>query len=212
MGTRSRRNIAGHQTHVSQIERGKIGDLEGIKKITIQAYDPGWVDAFEQLALLIEDTLVGIPFQIEHVGSTSVRGLAAKPILDIDVIVTQEWIPTVIRWLGRIGYQHRGNLGIEGREAFYPPEDRETAHHLYVCAAGCAALRNHLLVRDWLRTHPKDAKRYGELKQDLAERFPNDINAYVGGKSAFIAEILLRTGMEASEIQVIEDSNRNLAK
>src|SRR6185436_17206244 len=109
---------------------------------------------------------------IEHVGSTSVPGLAAKPIIDMTVIVRSADITRTIERLATIGYVHRGNLGIEDREAFHNPP-QSPAHHLYLCAAGSLGLLNPLALRDYLRIHPDAVRAYGELKKTLAQRFPN---------------------------------------
>src|SRR5262245_51865013 len=104
--------------------------------------------------------LAGVAVTIEHVGSTAVPGLAAKPIIDMDVVIrSRSDLPAVITRLATLGYQHQGDLGIPDREAFRPPPGLPP-HHLYVCLAGCAALRNHITLRDHLRSHPADAATY----------------------------------------------------
>ncbi|MCL6625325.1 GrpB family protein [Alicyclobacillus shizuokensis] len=164
--------------------------------VTVQAYNPSWVQVFERIRDSIIPVLGDILVTVEHVGSTSVPGLAAKPIIDLDAVVyTQSDVQTAIQRLATIGYVHEGDLGITGREAFIPP-DGTPCHHLYVCTADNAEYKRHVLFRDYLRSHPQDAKRYGDLKMELAQRFPNNRAAYTNGKNDFVKEILKRAGLE----------------
>jgi GrpB-like predicted nucleotidyltransferase (UPF0157 family) len=145
---------------------------------------------------------------MEHVGSTSVPGLSAKPVIDIDIVVPAEAdVPPAIERLTTLGYVHRGDLGVEGREAFTPPAP-SPGHHLYLCPSNNLALANHLAVRDYLREHPEDAHEYGALKKQLASRFPHDIDAYIAGKTDAILRILERVGFRQDDRQAIERINR----
>jgi GrpB-like predicted nucleotidyltransferase (UPF0157 family) len=106
-----------------------------------------------------------------------VPGLAGKDKIDIEIVSDQH--AAVSARLALIGYAHRGNLGIEGREVFDAPE-ADRPHNLYVCTPGALSLRNHLTVRDHPRKHPADATAYADLKRRLAEQFPFDRGAYDG--------------------------------
>jgi GrpB-like predicted nucleotidyltransferase (UPF0157 family) len=129
---------------------------------------------------------------IEHVGSTAVPDLPAKPIIDIDVLLaTETEFDAVIDRLAKLGYVHEGNLGIPEREAFAAPV-HDVPHHLYVCPPGSRAFQQHLAFRDYLRAHPIEAKAYADLKRSLALQFRDDRPAYSSGKSAFVAEIVSR--------------------
>jgi GrpB-like predicted nucleotidyltransferase (UPF0157 family) len=149
--------------------------------------------------------LGGIVVGVEHVGSTAVPGLAAKPIVDLDLVIpSREALPIAVSRLAGLGYRHQGDLGVSGREAFernasdvprdgtgriWPP------HHLYVCASDCPELRRHLLFRDWLRSHREVAAEYGKLKRRLAEAHRFDRDRYTKAKSEFI-EAALRDAPE----------------
>jgi GrpB-like predicted nucleotidyltransferase (UPF0157 family) len=149
-----------------------------------------------------------IALAIEHVGSTSLPGLAAKPIVDLDVVVPGEAeVPVAIERLATLGYVHRGNLGIEGREAFHNPPAL-AVHNMYVCIAGSAALQNHLALRDYLRAHPEVARRYGELKKRLASEFPHDIDSYIDGKTELILEVLRTVGFSPTSFRTVGRANR----
>jgi GrpB-like predicted nucleotidyltransferase (UPF0157 family) len=149
---------------------------------------------YEELRDFVLPVLIDLQVKIEHVGSTSIPGLAAKPIVDIDVAVsTQGDLQTAIQRLATLGYVHEGDLGATGREAFIPPYGIAW-HHLYVCTVENDEYKRHILFRDYLRTHPTDAKMYGDLKIELALRFHNDRVAYSNAKSDFVKGILKQAG------------------
>jgi GrpB-like predicted nucleotidyltransferase (UPF0157 family) len=163
------------------------------RKILVLDYDPAWAQRFEALKAPIWQAVRGVAISVEHVGSTSVPGLAAKPIIDIDVIVASRAdLASVIGRLATLGYVHCGDLGVQDREAFENPP-RLPPHHLYVCVQGSSALANHLTLRDHLRGDPAAADAYGQLKKRLAGQFPSDIDEYIRGKTPFIMEILKKT-------------------
>ena len=157
--------------------------------ILITAYDPSWPGVFEALRVRAAEALGPLVLAIEHVGSTAVPGLAAKPIVDLDVVVCAADVPAAIRALERLGYRHEGNLGIEGREAFVWPAGTPR-HHLYVCPAGSPELARHLAFRDRLRADPEVACAYAKLKRELATAYHHDRGAYTEAKSAFIQSVL----------------------
>lgn len=180
------------------------------RTVIVEDYDPAWPRDFEVLRQRIWPDLADVALQIEHVGSTSVPGLAAKPIIDMTVVViARDDVPKTIERLATLGYVHRGNLGIDDREAFDQPADLRR-HNLYVCPAGTIGVVNQIAVRDYLRAHPEAAARYGALKKQLADRFPGDIDSYVLGKTDFVLEILRRVGLTAEQIDKIERDNRRL--
>lgn len=160
--------------------------------VAVEPYDPRWPSWFGVLRDRADAALAGIPHVTEHVGSTSVSGLDAKPIIDIDIVLPERsLVLPAIRALAAGGWRHQGDLGIPGREAFDPPEDARY-HHLYVTVAGTKPHRDHVDLRDYLRTHPAEAARYAELKHRLAPLLKTDRAAYVDGKSGLINEMLRR--------------------
>jgi GrpB-like predicted nucleotidyltransferase (UPF0157 family) len=165
----------------------------GSSVIVVQ-YDPVWVRLYEKLRDFVLPVLSDLVVTIEHVGSTSVPGLAAKPIVDMDVVVsTRSNVHIAIQRLATLGYVHEGDLETSGRESFIPP-DNVPWHHLYVCTVENTEFRRHILFRDYLRNHPDDSKKYGDLKLELAQRFHNERAAYTNAKSEFVKEILKRAG------------------
>ena len=169
-----------------------ISPEERAEPVVVVPYDPAWPATFvlvqERVAAALGDLAVGI----EHVGSTAVPGLDAKPIVDIDVVIRHAGaLEEVVRRLAELGYTHLGDLGILGREAFRATRELPR-HHLYVCASGAAPLQAHLILRDALRADPALAAQYGALKRELAVRYRDDRDAYAEGKSPFITAVLLR--------------------
>ncbi|MDA8373839.1 MAG: GrpB family protein [Actinomycetota bacterium] len=158
--------------------------------IVVVDWDPAWPHAFQELAEPLRRATQGLGAKVEHVGSTAVDGLAAKPIIDIDVVLrSPASIPEAIARLGRLGYRHQGDHGIPGREAFaWPPWAKR--HHLYLVVAGSEPHLNHIAFRDHLRSHPEDAAAYAALKRHLAHSFRHHRAAYTEGKSAFVRGIL----------------------
>jgi GrpB-like predicted nucleotidyltransferase (UPF0157 family) len=161
-------------------------------RITIEDYDSLWPQRFETLRSPIAATLGDLAALIEHIGSTAVPGLAAKPIIDIDVRLRAATdLPLAISRLASSGYEHRGDLGVPGREAFRPPAD-DFPHHLYVCPPDSQQYRRHIAFRDYLRNHPEDASSYGALKRILVGKLGDQRNEYTEAKGEFIANILRR--------------------
>ncbi len=122
--------------------------------IVVVDYDPAWPALFAALRAPVAAALGVLTVAVEHVGSTAVPGLAAKPVIDLDVAIPSvSALDAAIERLAALGYVHKGDQGIPGRAAFdWPPHTRR--HHLYVCTHDSAEYRRHLLFRDYLRAHP----------------------------------------------------------
>lgn len=175
--------------------------------IEVVDYSPRWPLQFESVAIVLRQAVSGVPgAEVEHVGSTAVPGLPAKPILDIDVIVDASQVWLAVKALEAVGYRHRGDLGLEGREAFFAPDD--TPHrNVYVCRRGGLQVRNHLAVRDMLRARPGLAIEYGRVKRRLAERAELTIDDYIAAKSEVLQRILEAAGMSDTDRAVIDEAN-----
>lgn len=158
-------------------------------------YDPRWPLWFAEVRDRLTPYLSELSHRIEHVGSTAVPGLAAKPIIDVDIVVpTAELVPAAIARLAAAGYRHEGDQGIQGREAFALPPDAVHYHHLYVVVDGNKAFRDHIALRDHLRANAADRERYAERKRELAHLLTTDRTAYVSGKGALVEELIARAG------------------
>jgi GrpB-like predicted nucleotidyltransferase (UPF0157 family) len=153
--------------------------------IVIVEYDPMWPAEFERLRARAAGAVGDVAIAVEHVGSTAVPGLAAKPVIDMVVVVEPQDLQIAVERLVAIGYIHQGNLGVEGREAFGVP-DGERRHHLYVSPTDSEELRAQRAFRDRLRSNPALAAEYEALKRDLAVRFRDDRMGYTEAKSDFV--------------------------
>ena len=168
------------------------------KHVVVTSYDKTWAKDFieirDELYTVLKDLVLGI----EHVGSTSVEGLSAKPIIDIDVVIQdRDKLPEVISALQKIGYSHEGDQGISGREAFkYEGKEHLRKHHLYVCAQDAEELRRHIAFRDYLRNNPDAVAEYSRIKEEGAMLYPWDIDKYIEHKSPFIESIYKRIGLQ----------------
>jgi GrpB-like predicted nucleotidyltransferase (UPF0157 family) len=180
---------------------------ESRRRVLVVDYDPSWPEVFEALRRPVWAAVRDVALSVEHVGSTAVPGLAAKPVIDIDVVVaSRNKVKEAIWRLGALGYVHRGNLGVEDREAFKSPAGLP-AHHLYVCLQGSAALANHRALRDFLRREPVAAAEYGRIKKQLAAEFPGDMDSYIARKTAYILTVLRDAELPDSVLQTIRDAN-----
>lgn len=168
--------------------------------IVLAPYEVRWQAEFGRIRDAIVQALGDRTTRIKHVGSTAVEGLDAKPILDIDVVIsTSQNLNDVIADLGKLGYEHQGDLGIVGRDAFcrrdaYVPATQPLQnwmeHHLYVCRDGGEELGRHIKFRDALRQNVRVRDTYANLKRELAQTYSTDRARYTAGKSEFINWVL----------------------
>lgn len=172
--------------------RARPGKAEGRSRAYgLADHDPAWASRFGDersriLAALPSDLVA----RIDHVGSTAVPGLAAKPIVDIQLSLTAlSPRAAYVGPLTGLGYRHVLDPWRDVHEYFSRNVDGERAFQIHVCLAGSDWERRHLAFRDWLRSHPEDAAAYAELKRRNAERHPRDIMAYVDAKTPFIRAI-----------------------
>ncbi len=177
-------------------------------RVEVVPYDPRWQRDFEWIRAELDEALAAIPvLTIEHVGSTSVPGLAAKPIIDVDIVVATDQIEAATDALRTIGYQPRGDLGVPDRYAFSAPSTGPE-RHVYLTVDGCLSLRNHLGVRQVLLEDADLRQRYGDLKLRLAANDYDDVSRYVEDKSSILHEILAAAGIPADERDGIASVNR----
>ena len=167
-------------------------------RVIVAPYDVAWKSAFEDIKIEIESALGDLIIGIEHVGSTSVEGMSAKPCIDVDVIIKDYTVfDAVVSKLASIGYIHEGDLGIKDREAFkYTDKPHLMSHHLYVCPQNSEELRRHITFRDFLRINAEAARKYSSVKETAAELFPDDIDKYIEYKSPCIEELYKQCGLK----------------
>ena len=167
-------------------------------KVIVLPYDTAWKTAFEEIKKELEEAIGDLIIGIEHVGSTAVEGLSAKPCIDIDVIIRDYSIfDAVVCKLKTIGYIHEGDLGIKDREAFkYSDKPHLLNHHLYVCPQDSEELHRHITFRDFLRSNPEAVKKYSLSKEKAAQLFPDSIDQYIEYKSPCIEELYKMCGLK----------------
>ena len=167
------------------------------KHVVVLPYDEHWTRDFCEIKSEIQEALDQLALAIEHVGSTSVHGLSAKPIIDIDVVIKDySMLDAVISALERIDYHHEGNLGIAGREAFkYERKTHLRKHHLYVCPRDSEELKRHIAFREYLRSRPEAVREYSRIKEEGAALYPFDIEKYIEHKSPFVEKIYSEIGI-----------------
>ena len=170
-------------------------------RVCVVPYDAAWESAFAAIKTELEAAIGDLCLAIEHVGSTAVPGLAAKPCIDIDVVIEDDTaFRDVSERLAAIGYFHEGDLGISGREAFaYTDKPHLMKHHLYVCPQNSEELHRHITFRDFLRAHPDAADRYGRVKQDAAALFRDDIDRYIAYKTPCIEALYALCGLRTNK-------------
>ncbi|MBS1888497.1 MAG: GrpB family protein [Actinobacteria bacterium] len=164
--------------------------------VRIVEYDPAWPRLAAAEIARVGAALDGVAVRIEHVGSTAVPGLAAKPIVDLQVAVAEiRPAAPYAEPLEALGYLFAPDPESPDFHFFGLPAARPRTHHLHVCLAGGADEMRHLAVRDYLRAHPEEAARYAALKRELVASRPGDRLAYVEGKAEFVAALERRAVM-----------------
>ncbi|MCJ1469672.1 hypothetical protein MMC07_008308 [Pseudocyphellaria aurata] len=176
-------------------------------RVIVEHYNPQWPESFALIKASLQEALQPVPIvEIEHVGSTSVLGLAAKPILDVDVVVTATSVPLAIAALEKSGYIYYGTWGIPDRHALRMPGQNPPVN-LYVCVEDCLALRNHIAVRELLRRDEGLRDEYSAVKLQLAEREWENVMAYCEAKNSIMGKILARAGISETELEDIAKVN-----
>lgn len=157
-----------------------------MRKIIVTSYQTSWVDTFQQtekqLRLIFGERLL----DVYHIGSTSVPGLSAKPIIDVlpvvDSLTDIEKFDTAME---AAGYEVKGEFGMPGRRYYRKGGDART-HHIHLYAIGNPEITRHVVFRDYLRNHPNEVYSYSTIKEQLAVQYQEDVSAYIAGKDAFV--------------------------
>lgn len=160
-----------------------------MQKVVVTAYNREWTSMYEEEAEKIK-RIFGEDFvAIYHIGSTSVAGLQAKPIIDMMPVVKDiHLVEQHNTAMQRLGFEPMGEFGIAGRRYFRKGGEKRT-HHVHIFQEGSLDIKRHIAFRDYLRAHPNTSERYGALKSKLAKQFPFDMESYINGKDALVKEI-----------------------
>ena len=160
----------------------------------VEQYNPEWPKQFVEIKNFLGKGIANLCVRIEHVGSTAIPGMTAKPIIDLVLVIDKEKSAEIKALLEERGYLHEGDKGIKEREAFKLKDGINqcvlATHHLYVCDRNNEALRNHIAFREFLKTHKEYADKLAALKWELADKYDNDRQLYMDGKAALCDEIM----------------------
>jgi GrpB-like predicted nucleotidyltransferase (UPF0157 family) len=179
--------------------------------VVVEAHNPLWLAEFarveSELQIILKDISI---ISVEHVGSTSIPGLIAKPVLDIDIIVSPESLPAVRNALAKAGYQDLGEMGVPGRVAFRQPvesRDKEMRRNTYVVLKGSLSLRNHIDLKRILLEDEVLRTEYGTVKQRLVDGGVKDVDEYCRGKNEVILRLLEKAGWSEVDLEEIRKAN-----
>ena len=160
------------------------------KRVVVEKWNPQWKYEYEKIVASLGKDIIYNSIKIEHVGSTSVEGLSAKPVIDLDIVIEKDKFAIIKELLNKKGYEYEGDLGIEGREAFsYSGKEELMTHHLYVCPKDSKELFKHITFRNFLENNPALAAEYSKVKEQAAVLYPDDIDKYMEFKSEIIEKI-----------------------
>ncbi len=161
-----------------------------MRRVRVVPHDPAWKERFEGEAAALRSALGDEALAVHHIGSTSVPGLRAKPTIDVLIEVRQIGnLDDLEAQMAGKGYEAWGEHGIPGRRFFTKDLGPDRLCNVHAFETGSPEVERHLAFRDYLAEHPGTARAYGDLKGDLAERFPGDIEAYMDGKDAFVKRV-----------------------
>ncbi|KAL9106561.1 MAG: hypothetical protein Q9227_008407 [Pyrenula ochraceoflavens] len=192
-------------------------------KVHLSPHNPDWLLQFASTKSKLESILIDIPIRsIEHVGSTSIPNLLAKPVLDIDIIIPLSSLPAVRSALSNTGYTDCGEMNVPGRFAFREPgfsakqaafggppaEGGRVRENTYAMIEGCTALRNHLDVKRVLLEDEGLREEYARTKEKLTEVDVENIGVYVFGKSKILEKMLKQAGWTDEDLEPVREANR----
>jgi GrpB-like predicted nucleotidyltransferase (UPF0157 family) len=172
----------------------------GLPKGTVALYSDNivWKRKYEEEKEILQAALGNNILDIQHIGSTSIPGMIAKPIIDIAIAVKKfEDAFVYIQPIENLGYEYKGELGIPRRHYFVKGDPR--THHIHMVEIESREWINQILFRDYLIQHPQSSKAYADLKMELAKKFPTDREAYTDAKAPFINQILKLASSEKGE-------------
>lgn len=169
------------------------------KQIVIEKYTSDWALAFNEEKKLLQDIIGDIATSIEHIGSTSIKGLGAKPIIDIMIgVYDLKEVEGIIKPLGHIKYEHVFHEDFPNRRFFRKGLWRAGTHHLHIYKYESEEWNSNILFRDYLRKHPDVRNRYNQLKIELAQRYRCDRVGYTAAKAPFIRDVIQKAKDKAN--------------
>lgn len=161
------------------------------RKYHLETYDPAWINRFEAIKVFLQSVFKDKAIKIEHVGSTSIPGMKAKPIIDALIVVEKiEDFTKQKEVMTAAGYEWGENYIAPNTLIFYKTaDDGSKTENIHVCEAGSPKERQFLVMRDYFRTHPEKAKEYSDVKEQSYFANPDDYPAYRKAKSPFLQQM-----------------------
>lgn len=161
-----------------------------MRVVEVLPYDPGWITLFEREANFLQTIFEGEVLAVHHIGSTSIPGMNAKPIIDVLLEVRDiERVDAFNETMHQMGYEPRGTFGLPRRRYFPKTVDGKRVVHVHTWARGDAEIKRHLSFRDYMIAHPFKAEAYGSLKKELVTTYAGDNEAYISGKYDFCVQM-----------------------
>jgi GrpB-like predicted nucleotidyltransferase (UPF0157 family) len=172
-----------------------------LRKVELVPPDPNWAAAYARAAQEWRYIFGANVMDMQHVGSTSIPGIKAKPVIDVLIEVQDlNAVDASNEAMQQIGYMPRGEYGVAGRRFFTKDNAGQRTHNVHSFQTGNPEIEAMLMFRDYLRSHPAAAQAYETLKLELAQKFPMNVNAYAAAKSEFVARILTARRVELAKV------------
>ena len=176
-----------------------LQQLHNSRKTQIVDYDPNWVHQFKKESFLLKSIFGEIALNIDHIGSTAIPGIKAKPIIDILITTNNiNMIDSFDDQMEQLGYVIGGEFGLPGRRFYCKGDEAHCHFHVHIYEAAHPSVDTYLLFRDYMMAHPNDAKAYESLKTDLATKYPNNRTLYTQSKGDFINQIFKKATLWSS--------------
>lgn len=161
----------------------------GIRRVEVVEDKGEWRKLFEKEAVKLHDIFGELIVDVKHIGSTAIPGIKAKPVIDILLIVNDiEKVDDYNKAMVELGYEPKGEFGLPGRR-FFMKGGNDRTHHIHCYQEGDPEVTRHLAFRDYMRSHPEEARKYSCLKEELAKKYPEDIECYIEGKNDYIKHV-----------------------
>jgi GrpB-like predicted nucleotidyltransferase (UPF0157 family) len=166
---------------------------DDVRKIEVVPHKEEWAALFDIEAEKLKTIFGDQAINIHHIGSTAIQGIVAKPI--VDILIEVKDIHAVNQHnseMKKLGYIPKGEYGMSGRRFFIKGTETQRTHHVHIFENGDSHVSRHVNFRDYMNLHSDVARAYSKLKQELAEKYPYDIESYMAGKSSFIEEVEMK--------------------
>lgn len=161
-----------------------------MRNIYVVPHDPAWAQSYAEEVQLLRPVFGANLVEMHHIGSTAIPGIHAKPVIDILPVVKDiEAVDALNPQMEALGYHPKGEYGIPGRRYFFKQGTKDHSHHVHVFQQGSPEIARHVNFCAYLRAHPEEAQAYSQLKIDLAQQFPHDIDGYCDGKDTLVREL-----------------------